>query len=111
MTDYVDVIDGEITLSYVIDIDTDVDTIDIDCEIENRLDGDCELVDRLDGIVEKVVQIASGNAYSGAYEVTPTTETIKLSTYQKLMKADVVVNPIPSNYGLITWTGAVLTVT
>lgn len=59
------------------------------------------------------IKIVSGDApvYSGAYEVTPATETQTLLTANKLLTGNVVVNPIPSNYGLITWTGAVLTVT
>ena len=48
--------------------------------------------------------------YEGAYEVVPTGD------YQTIhidgMKAmhDIVIDPIPSNYGLITWSGNVLTV-
>ena len=48
--------------------------------------------------------------YSGEYEVTPTEETQVLETAQKLMARNVTVNPIPNNYGLITWNGSVLTV-
>lgn len=48
--------------------------------------------------------------YGGSYEVTPTLETQTLQTENKLMERNVVINPIPSNYGLITWNGAVLTV-
>lgn len=50
------------------------------------------------------------STYTGAYEVTPTTDTQTLSTEDLLMTANVVVNPIPSNYGLITWDGSTLTV-
>ena len=49
-------------------------------------------------------------AYAGPYEVTPTQETQVLQTDRLRMTSDVVVNPIPSNYGLITWNGSVLTV-
>ena len=48
--------------------------------------------------------------YPGPYEVTPTQSTQTLSTEDLLMVQDVTINPIPSNYGLITWDGAVLTV-
>lgn len=48
--------------------------------------------------------------YAGPYEVTPSRETQTLATAQMAMTANVVVNPIPSNYGLITWDGGVLTV-
>lgn len=48
--------------------------------------------------------------YHGVYEVTPSPETQILGTQGKLLEEDVVVNPIPSNYGLITWNGVVITV-
>jgi len=49
-------------------------------------------------------------AYTGEYEVTPTEETQVLATQGKIMTDNVTVNPIPNNYGLITWNGSVLTV-
>ena len=53
---------------------------------------------------------ASSSDYKGEYEVTPTDEVQVLPTAHKTLSRDVVVNPIPSNYGLITWDGCVLTV-
>lgn len=49
--------------------------------------------------------------YDGPYEVTPTRQTQILQTDGKTMTADVVVNPIPQNYGLITYNGFYMTVT
>ena len=49
-------------------------------------------------------------AYDGAYEVTPTRETQTLQTASKVLAQNVTINPIPSNYGLITWDGHTLTV-
>ena len=48
--------------------------------------------------------------YTGDYVVTPSEETQTLETYNKRMTGNVTINPIPSNYGLITWDGATLTV-
>lgn len=48
--------------------------------------------------------------YQGPYEVTPTTTAQTLATMGLLSTADIVIDPIPSNYGLVTWDGAVLTV-
>ena len=62
----------------------------------------------------QTVTVTSGvsdyTAYDGAYEVTPTQETQILQTASKVMTRDVTINPIPSNYGLITWDGHTLTV-
>lgn len=49
-------------------------------------------------------------SYEGPYEVTPTQETQTLDTDSLYMRGNVTINPIPSNYGLITWNGSVLTV-
>ena len=53
---------------------------------------------------------AADEHYEGEYTVTPSSETQTLNTTGFLMDGDVVINPIPSNYGLITYNGAVLTV-
>ena len=51
-----------------------------------------------------------GRPYEGAYEVTPTQYAQILPTSGTELSQDVIVNPIPSNYGLITWNGSVLRV-
>lgn len=48
--------------------------------------------------------------FSGPYTITPTQQTQTLATQGKKMTQNIVVNPIPSNYGLITWNGSTLTV-
>lgn len=48
--------------------------------------------------------------YMGAYEVTPSGETQTLETENKRMTGNVTINPIPNNYGLITWNGSIITV-
>lgn len=48
--------------------------------------------------------------YSGDYIATPSSESQVLETAGFQMIRNVVVNPIPQNYGLITWDGSVLTV-
>ncbi|MCR5372701.1 MAG: hypothetical protein K6E41_04470 [Solobacterium sp.] len=48
--------------------------------------------------------------YTGPYEFTPTQETQIIPIGQKMASGNITVNPIPNNYGLITWNGAVLTV-
>lgn len=48
--------------------------------------------------------------YSGTYEITPTTQMQVLNTKDRILAQNITINPIPSNYGLITWNGATLTV-
>ena len=48
--------------------------------------------------------------YEGTYEVTPSRETQVLETAGLSMRQDVIVHPIPRNYGLITYNGFEITV-
>ena len=48
--------------------------------------------------------------YEGEYSITPSGEEQTIAIQGKWARHDIVVQPIPSNYGLITWNGAILTV-
>lgn len=52
----------------------------------------------------------SADEYHGSYRVTPSLQTQTLNTKDKILIANVTVDPIPNNYGLITWDGSTLTV-
>lgn len=56
------------------------------------------------------IQMIDGERYRGSYEVIPSSETQTLSTALLTMTDDVIIHPIPSNYGLITWDGSTLLV-
>lgn len=60
-------------------------------------------------VVESAV-IVGGVPYSGSYEVTPSDEAQTLGTSSRMLSRDIIINPIPSNYGLITWDGTTITV-
>lgn len=64
----------------------------------------------IDVDVGEAVQVITGDHYDGPVEVTPTQETQTLATQGLFVDENIVINPIPSNYGLITWNGSVLTV-
>lgn len=48
--------------------------------------------------------------YEGAYEITPSAEAQTLPSTDTVIHRDIVINPIPSNYGRITYDGTVITV-
>ena len=50
------------------------------------------------------------DVYTGDTEITPTTERQVLQTYNKTITRNIIINPIPSNYGLVTWDGSRLTI-
>ena len=76
------------------------------------LDGELSLNIPLDGTPDKVIKVAEYDlpVYDGVTEITPSQDTQILQTSNKTLTRNIVVNPIPSNYGLVTWNGSVLTV-
>lgn len=48
--------------------------------------------------------------YEGEYEFTPSAEEQIVQTAHKAVRENIIINPIPSNYGLISWDGSKLTV-
>lgn len=57
-----------------------------------------------------VRELVERDPYTGDYVVTPSAETQVLQTKHLRMTDNITVNPVPSNYGLITWNGSFLTV-
>ena len=60
--------------------------------------------------VDTAVVAAQVPVYEGEYEFTPTQSTQIIPVNGKLATDNITINPIPSNYGLITWNGSTLTV-
>ena len=52
-----------------------------------------------------------GEAYEGEYEITPSEETQTLPTANRMLARNIVVAPIPQNYGRITYSGGGITIT
>lgn len=89
---------------------TDTIVLDGSCTLVSHLDGRCELSSLIDGTPLTVLKVREVDYYTGSYEVTPSANTQILNTTELTMAQNVIINPIPSNYGLITWNGATLTV-
>lgn len=77
-----------------------------------RLDGELSVGFCLDGTPDKVIKITEYDlpVYDGATEITPSNQAQVLQTTNKALTRNIVINPIPSNYGSITWNGSILTV-
>lgn len=52
----------------------------------------------------------SADPYTGRYRFTPTNKTQVIESENKLLLQNMIIEPIPKNYGLITWNGSFLTV-
>lgn len=48
--------------------------------------------------------------YPGPFEFTPSQLTQEIQISGMMATSNITINPIPSNYGLITWNGSALTV-
>lgn len=113
---------GDAQISFVIDGDVSLETVTSEVSISKRVDGepvivteedvDCTLLNTMDGevgVLEKVYQ-TGGETYTGPTVVTPTQEVQTLATVGKVVLQNIQINPIPQNYGLITWNGQKITV-
>lgn len=54
------------------------------------------------------VNVVTGDHYTGDTTVTPSEETQTLSTQSLFVDSDIIINPIPQNYGLITQIGSMI---
>ena len=76
------------------------------------LDGELSLNIPMDGEVGIITKVVEHDlpTYTGETVITPSTTEQVLNTAEKVVTRNIVINPIPSNYGLITWNGSTLTV-
>ena len=88
------------------------DTVVIDGDVNLIIPetADCDLVITQDGEVGEFTVVHNDNYYMGETDVTPSSETQILETASLVMGSNITINPIPSNYGLITWNGSTLLV-
>lgn len=57
------------------------------------------------------VAAGGGTPYEGEYEITPSEEAQTLPTENRMLARNIVVAPIPQNYGRITYNGGGITIT
>ena len=89
-------------------------TVTVTPVLYNGASVDAEINENIIDISSSVVtEIISGDAeyYDGEYSFTPTQSTQIIDIHGKTARENIIINPIPQNYGLIGWNGAVLTVT
>lgn len=83
---------------------------DGNCILDIQQDGDCSLNLATGGEFGTFTKVTEVDFWTGPTTFTPSAETQVFETNGYTMPTDIVVNPIPSNYGLITWNGSTLTV-
>lgn len=73
------------------------------------LTGTLAVMEEITGVLT-VPSVVGSETYTGDYTVTPGETAVVLQTNYKTMTDNVTIEPIPSNYGLITWNGSTLMV-
>ena len=63
----------------------------------------------LEGAVSRPAVI-SPDVYAGPYEFTPADEAQTVEIKDQIARQNIIINPVPSYYGRITWNGSVITV-
>lgn len=86
--------------------------LDGDISLLLNIDGDASLESIIDGEqdISIITKQYAAPVYTGLLQVTPTAEQQVLQTADHTLVENITINPIPSNYGLITWNGSTLTV-
>lgn len=74
-----------------------------------KISGRLAAADRVRGSLTIPARILP-EEYEGSYDVTPGPEEKVLATANRWLTEDIMVQPIPDNYGLITWDGSTITV-
>ena len=81
-----------------------------ECSLFTLLDGDCNLSSMLEGEAGAFIEVHTDVQYTGDYTITPTAQAQILQTKDMVCFDNITIEPIPDNYGLITWNGSALTV-
>lgn len=86
--------------------------LDGDCTLLHQIDGDLSIINEFSGDIGVYMPTHSDAypAYTGQTEITPAAEEQRLETAYKSVLEEIVIKPIPNNYGLITWDGSTITV-
>lgn len=87
-------------MSYPADIDVVFNNNDaFNCDMDSETTFHCKMAEGI-----------SSEIYHGTVTVTPSEDVQMLNTEGMVVEENIVIEPIPSNYGLITWNGSVLIV-
>ena len=80
-----------------------------DLNLINVIDGDMSLHTVIDGEAGVFIPVYP-DPYAGPTTFTPSQETQTVYTAGLTVPSNITIEPIPSNYGLITYNGTIITV-
>lgn len=70
------------------------------------IDGDAVISAQIDGDASNFLPVETTEVYTGETEVTPTNETQTLYTAGLKVPENIIVKPIPPNYGKVSYNGS-----
>ena len=79
--------------------------LDGELTLLNVFDGELDDILEFDGELGIVTEFSGHEEYHGETDITPSEEVQTLLTDSKLMGSNIIIEPIPTNYGRITWDG------
>lgn len=90
----------------------DLVVIEGEVQLTTSICGEIDLTSTICGEIEKVIFVETTPTphYHGETEYIPSTDYQTIATAGLIVDTDIIIDPIPSNYGLITWNGSTLTV-
>lgn len=118
--------DGEIRITQdgsqrlVVTIEADLLSLEGLLQEESRLCGQLQETVTLQGTLQSTADLSAdltvppirgGIPYGGNYEITPTEEIQVLETRGKILSRNITIQPIPTDYGKVTWTSGHLLIT
>ena len=78
--------------------------------VVRRISASARVADGLKGSATISKSGGAVNYYDGAYEFTPGAEAQTIEIGGLTARENIIIDPIPSNYGLVEWNGITLTV-
>lgn len=86
--------------------------LDGELSLNLNIDGDMSLDIPVDGEAGTVIKVTEHDlpVYTGQTEITPSEDTQVLQTANRTVLQDIIINPIPENYGRLLYSGNTLTV-
>lgn len=83
----------------------DIVVLEGECSLKNNFNGDCSLFSVYDGETGLFTEVHTDVQYTGDYSITPSSDQQILQTKDMVCYDNITIEPIPSNYGLISWNG------
>lgn len=79
------------------------------CTLSQLINGNCTLSNAIQGEVGTFTPVLP-EGYTGETTITPSESAQTLETRGLVLPENITIQPIPSNYGRISWNGSTLTV-